>query len=85
LNPAELKAAAQRAEIEERVRASTAEFHALKVTQRPAFVLENEIGDKAVLSGTWRSTPIAAALEAMLEDETAYAAWAAHVGNAPAQ
>ena len=34
-----------------RVRATTREFHALGVTQRPTFVLENAWGDRAVLSG----------------------------------
>ena len=37
--------------IEERVRKSTAEFHALQVTQRPTFVIDTPIGDRAVFSG----------------------------------
>jgi len=36
-------------EVEKRMRASTAEFHALQVTQRPAFVIDTEIGDRAVV------------------------------------
>ena len=84
LNPAELHSIAQSPEVERRLRASTAEFHALQVSQRPTFLLENGIGDKAVLSGTWTSAPIAAALDAMLADESAYAAWAAHMGKPPA-
>ncbi|HEV2097155.1 MAG TPA: DsbA family protein, partial [Chthoniobacterales bacterium] len=32
-------------EIERRVRATTAEFHALQVTQRPTFVIDSDIGD----------------------------------------
>lgn len=85
LQPADLRDASMRPEIEARVRASTAEFHALRVTQRPTFVVENEIGDKAVLSGTWISAPIAAAMDAMLADEAAYKAWNAHIGQPPSQ
>ncbi|HEY2082696.1 MAG TPA: DsbA family protein [Verrucomicrobiae bacterium] len=70
-------------EIEQRVRASTAEFHALKVTQRPAFVLESNIGDRAVFSGCWRLTPLIATLDAMLSDAGAYASWKAHIGDPP--
>src|SRR5262249_557358 len=33
--------------IEKRIRASTAEFLALQITQRPAFVIDTEIGDRA--------------------------------------
>jgi len=33
---------------EKRVRASTAEFRALQITQRPAFVIDTEIGDRAI-------------------------------------
>jgi predicted DsbA family dithiol-disulfide isomerase len=85
VNAAELKVLAQRSEVEQRVRASTAEFHALQVTQRPTFAIENGIGDKAVLSGTWVAAPIGAVIESMLADEAAYTAWAVHIGKAPAQ
>jgi len=37
--------------IETRVRADTADFHLLQVTQRPTFVIDTEIGDRAVFSG----------------------------------
>ena len=70
-------------EIEARARVSTAEFHALKVTQRPAFVLENVIGDRAVFSGLATAAPLAAAIEAMLHDAAAYASFAAHFGGPP--
>lgn len=76
---------ARSAEIENRVRASTAEFHALLVTQRPTFVIENNIGDRVVLSGTWRSAPLIAVIESMLADAAAYASWKAHVGDPPAE
>jgi len=75
---------AQSREIEARVRASTAEFHALQITQRPAFVLEDPIGDKAVFSGLTAAAPLAATLDAMLADTAAYASHAAHFGPPPA-
>lgn len=70
-------------EIEKRVRAATAEFHALKVTQRPTFVLESNIGDRVVLSGLAKAAPIASAMDAMLDDAAAYASHAAHFGSPP--
>ena len=68
---------------EARVRASTAEFHALKVTQRPTFVIDSEIGDRAVFSGFAKLPPLAAAVDAMLEDIVAYESHAAHFGTPP--
>ena len=53
-------------EIEARVRKSTAEFHALQVTQRPTFVIDTPIGDRAVFSGFAKVAPMAATLDAML-------------------
>jgi predicted DsbA family dithiol-disulfide isomerase len=70
--------------IETRVRASTAEFHALQVTQRPTFVIDTEIGDRAVFSGIVKLEPLAAVLDSVLEDAAAYAAHAAHFGAPPA-
>jgi predicted DsbA family dithiol-disulfide isomerase len=69
--------------VEARVRASTAEFHALRVTQRPTFVIDSEIGDRAVFSGFARLPPLAAALDAMLEDIAAYESHQAHFGDPP--
>jgi predicted DsbA family dithiol-disulfide isomerase len=69
--------------VEARVEASTAEFDALKITQRPAFVLDNNIEDRAVFSGVVKPEPIAATIEAMLADEAAYASYSAHFGNPP--
>ncbi len=70
-------------EIEKRVRATTAEFHALQVTQRPAFVLENNISDRAVFSGLVKAGPIASTIDVMLDDAAAYASHAAHFGSPP--
>jgi predicted DsbA family dithiol-disulfide isomerase len=75
--------AAKSPAIETRARATTAEFHALKVTQRPTFVLENNIGDRAVLSGLAAAAPLIATIEAMLGDAASYASHAAHFGSAP--
>jgi len=72
-------------EIEKRVRASTAEFHALQVTQRPTFVIDTEIGDRAVFSGVVRLEPLMATLDSMLDDATAYAAHKAHFGDPPSK
>jgi predicted DsbA family dithiol-disulfide isomerase len=74
---------AQSAAVEARVRAETADFHLMQVTQRPTFVLDTGIGDRAVFSGLVKLEPLAAALEAMLEDAEAYAAHAAHFGSPP--
>jgi predicted DsbA family dithiol-disulfide isomerase len=83
LGESALLAKARSPEIEKRVRASTAQFHALQVTQRPTFVLESNIGDRAVFSGCWRAEPLIAAIETMLADAAAYASWKAHMGEPP--
>jgi len=70
--------------VEARVRADTADFHLLQVTQRPTFVLDSEIGDRAVFSGFAKAMPLATALDAMLDDAEAYTAHAAHFGAPPA-
>lgn len=84
LAQSKLLALAQTPVIENRVRASTAEFRALRVTQRPTFVIESNIGDRAVLSGIWRVAPLVATIESMVADAGAYASWKAHVGEPPA-
>jgi predicted DsbA family dithiol-disulfide isomerase len=84
LPKAELLERARSAEIEKRIRKSTAEFHQLQVTQRPAFVIDSEIGDRALFAGFAKAAPIAAALDAMLDDAVAYEAHAAHFGTPPA-
>jgi predicted DsbA family dithiol-disulfide isomerase len=70
--------------IETRVRADTADFHLLQVTQRPTFVIDSEIGDRAVFSGFARVAPLATAIDQMLDDAEAYTAFAAHFGAPPA-
>jgi predicted DsbA family dithiol-disulfide isomerase len=84
LDPAPLRARATSSEIRAAVDASTAAFHALQITQRPAFLLDDPIGDRAVFSGLIQLTPLAAALDAMLADTAAYASYRAHFGDPPA-
>jgi predicted DsbA family dithiol-disulfide isomerase len=74
---------ARSAEIAKAAQKTTAEFHALQVTQRPTFVFESGIGDRAVFSGTVKLEPLAAAMEAQLADEAAYASWQAHFPKGP--
>jgi len=83
LDQARLLERARSPEVEARVRASTAEFHALGVTQRPTFVIDSEIGDRAVFSGFAKFPPLAAAVDAMLEDIAAYESHKAHFGEPP--
>src|ERR1043166_3983865 len=55
--------AAKSAEVEKRLRDSTAEFHAMQITQRPTFVVDTEIGDRAIFSGVIKLEPIAATID----------------------
>ena len=84
LNAKKLRAAAESSAVRARVEASTKEFFAHQIGQRPAFVLEDAIGDKAVFSGVVRIEPLAATIDAMLADTAAYAAHKAHFGGPPA-
>ena len=83
LDETKLLERARSPEVEARARASTAEFHAMKVTQRPTFVLESEIGDRAIFSGFAKSEPLIASVNAMLDDLVAYDSHAAHFGEPP--
>jgi predicted DsbA family dithiol-disulfide isomerase len=74
---------ARSAEVEARVRSDTADFHKLQVTQRPTFLFDSEIGDRAVFSGVVRLAPLAATLDSMLDDAAAYISFAAHFGTPP--
>ena len=83
LDARKLRAAAGSDAVRARVEASTKEFYAHQIDQRPAFVLTDAIGDKAVFSGLVRLAPLAATIDAMIADTTAYAAHAVHYGNPP--
>jgi predicted DsbA family dithiol-disulfide isomerase len=84
LDGGKLRASAESAAVRARVDASTAEFHAHRISQRPAFILEDAIGDKAVVSGLVRAAPLAALIDSMLFDAAAYAVHAAQHGSPPA-
>lgn len=84
LNARSLRAAATSKAVRSRVDASTQAFLSHQIDQRPAFVLTDAIGDKAVFSGLVRLEPLAATIDAMLADTAAYAAHAAHHGRPPA-
>jgi predicted DsbA family dithiol-disulfide isomerase len=80
-----LRARAESAAVKARVAGSIAEFLSHRISQRPAFILEDAIGDKAVFSGLVRIEPLAATIDAMLADTAAYAAHTAHHGTTPAK
>ena len=83
LDENELLERADSPETEKLLRASTAEWQALRVTQRPTFVIDTEIGDRAVFSGVIKLEPIAATIDSMLEDAAFYTSHAAHFGEPP--
>lgn len=83
INAKKLRAAAESAEVRKRIEASTREFFSHQINQRPAFVLTDAIGDKAVFSGLVRIEPLAATIDAMLSDTRAYAAHFIHHGAVP--
>jgi predicted DsbA family dithiol-disulfide isomerase len=78
-----LLARGKSAAVRARLDASTAEFFSHRIDQRPAFILTDSIGDKAVFSGLVKIEPIAATIDAMLSDTAAYATHAAHFGTPP--
>ena len=80
-----LRKAAESKAVADRVAASTAEFLAHQINQRPSFVLSDAIGDKAVFSGLVRLEPLVATIEAMLADTAAYASHKTHHGAPPPQ
>jgi predicted DsbA family dithiol-disulfide isomerase len=84
LDKKKLLEAAKSSDVEKRLRASSAEFRSFQITQRPAFVVDTEIGDRAIFSGVVRLEPIAATIESVLDDALSYAAHKAHFGGPPA-
>lgn len=59
------------------IRASTSEFNAYGLNQRPTFVIRSEIEDTVIFSGLYRVEPLTAAIDAMIGDEDAYRLFAA--------
>jgi predicted DsbA family dithiol-disulfide isomerase len=84
IDPKKLLKAAESNVVKDRVATSTADFLSHQINQRPAFVLTDAIGDKAVFSGLVRLEPLAATIDAMLADTAGYAAHKIHQGAAPA-
>jgi len=84
INARKLRTRAESPQVAALIDASTKEFFAHQITQRPAFVIEDDIGDKAVFSGLARIEPLVATIEAMLADTTAYVSYKAHFGGPPA-
>jgi predicted DsbA family dithiol-disulfide isomerase len=85
INKKKLLDAARSSAVEKRLRASTAEFHAMQITQRPTFVVDTEIGDRAIFSGVVRLEPIAATIDSMVDDASFYAVHKAHFGDPPSK
>jgi predicted DsbA family dithiol-disulfide isomerase len=83
LDPVVLRQRAESPEIDAVIQASTKRFHEFKMTQRPTFLIENGIGDRAVLSGTWTIEPLAAVIESQWRDSASYAVHATHFGAPP--
>jgi predicted DsbA family dithiol-disulfide isomerase len=77
--PAELEAAMRA--VEPAVRQSTQEFRALPVTVVPAFLIRNEIGDTALLSGLYEFETLDRVVAEMFRAERGYAAF--NEANAP--
>ena len=84
LNAKKLRDAAESKAIAARIEATTKEFFDHQITQRPAFVITDDIGDKAVFSGLVKIEPLAATIEAMLADVAGYISYKAHFGAPPA-
>jgi predicted DsbA family dithiol-disulfide isomerase len=83
LDKSKLLETARSPAVEKRLRESTADFNAMQITQRPAFVIDTEIGDRAIFSGVVKVEPLAATLDSMLDDAVGYAAHKAHFGDPP--
>ena len=73
ISPKRLRTQAESVAVKARVEASTVAFFAHQINQRPAFILEDVIGDKAVFSGLVAIGPRSATIDAMLADTAAYA------------
>ena len=81
----DLMKAARSEAILERIQASTHAFFELQVSQRPTFVITDEIDDRAVFSGLVQSEPLETTIDRMIADCRAYRSWQAHFGEPPIQ
>ncbi len=78
-----IRSLAETPEVMQRIQATTSEFHGMKINQRPAFLIEDAIGDRALFSGIVTLEPLTATIDAMLSDTAAYQSYAAHHGPPP--
>lgn len=83
LDAAALEAAARSPAVRARVTASTQRFFDHQLNQRPAFIVESSIGDKATFAGLWVAEPLVATIESMLADVVRSEAFAVHHGGPP--
>jgi predicted DsbA family dithiol-disulfide isomerase len=83
LDPAKLRARAESPEVAAHMEQTTREYFSHQISQRPAFVLTDGIGDKAVFAGVMSITPLTATIDTMIADTAAYADFAAQHGRPP--
>ncbi len=81
INPVRLTEVALDPLTEQAIRKSTARFEAYGINQRPAFILESEIEDRAIFSGIVHREPLVATIEAMIDDVKSHRSWSAHMGS----
>jgi predicted DsbA family dithiol-disulfide isomerase len=81
VSESDLCARAESPEVRQRVEASTAQFLDHKINQRPSFIIQDAIGDKAVISGLAAAAPLIATIEAMLVDTRGYETYRIHHGD----
>jgi predicted DsbA family dithiol-disulfide isomerase len=81
VSESDLRARAESQEVRQRVEASTAQFLDHKLNQRPSFIIQDAIGDKAVISGLATAAPLIATIEAMLVDTRGYETYRIHHGD----
>ncbi len=83
LDANKLRDVANSATVRHRVAASTAEFHAHQLTQRPAFIITSSIGDKAVFAGIINRETLVNTLDSMLRDNQGYHTFSDQFGPMP--
>lgn len=81
ISPEKIRNTARSDDVLKRIQTSTRTFFGHQITQRPAYVISDEIDDRAVFSGLIKPEPLIAAMESMLADCRAYRSWKAHFGE----
>lgn len=81
IDPTQLKTLALSQDVQNRVAKSTEIFHTHQIDQRPAFIIQSDIGDKAIFSGLVKPYPLIATINAMRSDSAGYASYHAHFGG----